>query len=444
MSDTSSSPDRLARSSRMYQRARRVLPDGASRSTVIIQPHPVYVASGAGAWITDVDGNRYLDVNNNYTSIILGHGDPVIGEAVRAQLARGTAFSLPTEAEVVLAELLCDRLASAQRVRFTNSGTEAVMGAIKAARAFTGRAMVAKVEGAYHGGYDHAEISLGAGPDEWGEPTSPASVPYAAGTPASVAAETAVLPFNDADTARAVLERAGPRLAAVLIDTLPSRVGMPTPDPAFLRAVTSAARAVGALVIVDEVITFRLSRGGHQGLLGLEPDLTTLGKIIGGGFPVGAIAGRAEVMEVFESAGGTRARVPSGGTFSANPVTMTAGAACLGQLEDTSFDRLAAVGQQVRAGLRAVFESGGIGWQVTGEGSLFRIHPHSRPVLAYRDARHDEDESAVMSMLQRRLLTNGVYLSSYGMGCVNLATTDDDVEHLLAAVARSLPVRPAR
>ena len=440
MSDKVSERDRLARSSEVHRRALQVLPDGASRSTVITSP-PVYVASGAGAWITDVDGNRYLDVNNTYTSIILGHADPAIAEAVRDQLAKGTAFSLPTEAEVNLAELLCGRLASAERIRFTNSGTEAVMGAIKAARAFTGRTRIAKVEGAYHGGYDHAEVSLGAGPDEWGERTSPASVPYAVGTPASVAAETSVLPFNDADTARSVLERAGPGLAAVLIDTLPSRVGMPSPDPEFLRAVTSTARDVGALVIVDEVITFRLGRGGHQALLGLEPDLTTLGKIIGGGFPVGAIAGRGEVMEVFESAGGSRARVPAGGTFSANPVTMTAGAACLSQLDDASFDRLAAGGEQVRAGLGALFEASGVDWQVTGEGSLFRVHPHRRPVLTYRDARHDQDEAAVMSLLQRRLLSNGVYLSSSGMGCVNLATSDEDVEHLVAAFSDSLPER---
>ena len=437
----STAPDQppRSRSDAVHRRARRVLPDGASRSTVVLRPDPLYVDSGDGSWITDVDGNRYLDVNNNFTSIILGHADPVIKAAVRAQLGKGTAYSFPTEAEVELAELLCSRVPSTERIRFTSSGTEAVMGAVKAARAFTGRPMIAKVEGAYHGTYDHAETSLGAGPENWGDPHAPASVPYATGTPASVTAETAVLPFNDPATTRSVIERCGDRLAAVLIDTLPNRVGMPSPDPEFLRAVTSTARAVGALVIADEVITFRLGPAGHQGVLGWHPDLTALGKIIGGGFPVGAVAGRAEVMEVFASREGARPRVPSGGTFSANPVTMVAGAACMGQLTDASFGRLAAMGDRVRGRLREVFTATGLDWQVTGEASLFRIHPHGRPVRSYRDAHHGPAELAAMLGLQRRLLSRRVHLSSYGMGCLSLATSDEDLDHLVDAVSGSLP-----
>jgi glutamate-1-semialdehyde 2,1-aminomutase len=433
-------PDHASRSAGLHQRARRVLPDGVSRSTVLIRPYPLYVASGRGAWITDVDGRRYLDANGNFTSIILGHADPVVNGAVAAQLARGTAFSLATEAELELAELLCDRVPSFERIRFGNSGTEAVMGAIKAARAFTGRPMIAKVEGAYHGTYDHAETSLGSGPPDWGEPASPASVPYSAGAPESVARETAVLPFNDAAAARSVLDRCGAGLAAVLIDTLPSRVGMPTPDPEFLRAVTSTARAVGALVILDEVISFRLGPGGNQGRLGLEPDLTALGKIIGGGFPVGAVAGRADVMAVFESVDGARPRVPSGGTFSANAVTMVAGTACMAQLTDASFQRLADLGERARAGFRSAFEATAVDWQVTGEGSLFRLHPHARPIRGYRDTHHSPGEAATMAALQHRLLERQVYLSSYGMGCLNLAMTDADVDHLVAAVADALPL----
>lgn len=433
-------PDPDSRSAQLHERARRSIPDGASRGLVVIRPHPIYVRSGLGAWLTDVDGRRYLDANNNFTSIIVGHADPVVNEAVGRQLGLGTAFSLATEAEFELAELLCDRVPSIERIRFANSGTEAVMGAIKAARAFTGRPMIAKVEGAYHGTYDHVETSLGAGPDNWGDENAPASVPYAVGAPPSVPDEVAVLPFNNPAAARSVIDRCGDRLAAALLDTMPSRVGLPEPDPEFLAAVFAAARAVGALVIMDEVITFRLGLAGNQGRLGLEPDLTALAKIIGGGFPVGAIGGRAEVMEVFASIGGQRAAVPAGGTFSANPVTMVAGRAAMGQLSEASFARLDAVGDAVRHGCRQAFAAHGVPWQVTGQGSIFRLHPHDRPIRGYRDSHLDPAEAEAMDRLQKRLLEREVYLPGYGLGCLNLATTDADVAHLVAAVADALPL----
>jgi glutamate-1-semialdehyde 2,1-aminomutase len=432
-------PDPASQSAQLYQRARKVLPDGASRSTVLVRPHPVYVAEGEGAWVTDVDGRRLLDCNNNFTAILLGHANPLINEAVTAQLAKGSAFSLATEAEIELAETLCDRVPSFDRIRFCNSGTEAVMGAIKAARAFTGRPMIAKVEGSYHGTYDHAETSLGPSTEEWGDADAPASIPYAAGAPDSVAAETAILPYNNPAAARSVIDRCGGDLAAVLIDTLPSRVGFPEPDPDFLDAVVSTAEAVGALVILDEVITFRLGIAGNQGRLGLDPDLTALAKIIGGGFPVGAVAGRADVMGVFESPDGeARPAVPSGGTFSANSITMVAGQACLSQLNDSSFVRLAELGTRARLGLERAFADAGVKWQVTGEGSLFRIHPHQRTVLSYRDAAHSPPEAARMAHLQHQLISRGVWYSGYGMGCLSLAMDDADIDHLVAAVADSL------
>lgn len=428
-------PDPDSRSNQLHQRGLRSIPDGISRSLALIRPHPIYVERGDGAWVHDVDGNRYLDANNNFTSIILGHAHPAITEAVTAQLARGTAFAMGTEAEIELAELLCDRVPSIERIRFCNSGTEAVMGAIKAARAFTGRPMVAKIEGAYHGTYDHVETSLGAGPDTWGAADRPSPVLYAAGTPASVGEEVAVLPFNNASAARSIIDRHGERLAAVLIDTLPSRVGLPDIDPDFLAAVFAAARAVGALVIMDEVISFRLGLAGNQGRLDLLPDLTALAKIIGGGFPVGAIGGRADVMGVYAGADGGRAPLPAGGTFSANPVTMVAGTACMTALDGASFDRLDSIGDRIRSGLTDLFTRRGLAWQVTGQGSLFRIHPHARPIRSYRDAHLGDGESRVMDELQKRLLEREVYLPGYGLGCMNLATTDADCEHLIGAVA---------
>ncbi|MFT5531241.1 MAG: glutamate-1-semialdehyde 2,1-aminomutase [Candidatus Poriferisodalaceae bacterium] len=431
-------PDPSSRSAELYARGREVIPDGASRSTVLIRPHPIYVERGEGAWLTDVDGNRYLDCNNNFTSIILGHGDPTTDAAVRDQLSRGTAFSLATEVEIELAELLIGRLSAADQIRFCNSGTEAVMGAIKAARAHTGRPKIVKVEGSYHGTYDHAEASLGSDPSNWGDPNAPKTIVYAEGAPATVAEEVVVIPFNDVETADRIIRQCGDQLAGVLVDLMPSRVGMPEVDPAFIAAFTSAARDVGALVILDEVITFRLGVGGAQEIHGVEPDLTALGKIIGGGYPVGAIAGRAEVMRVFEAVNGARAAVPSGGTYTANPITMTAGLACMQQLDEAAFERLDEIGQAIRTGLDSVFAALGVRWQTTGAGSLFRIHPHDRPVRNYRDAHHTSDEQAVMAALQQRLLEREVYFSSYGMGCMNLATSDGDIAQLLQAVHASI------
>ncbi|MDA3039927.1 MAG: aspartate aminotransferase family protein [Actinomycetota bacterium] len=431
-------PDLDSASAKLHQRGRASIPDGISRGLALIRPHPIYVESGQGAWVTDVDGRRYLDANNNFTSIILGHANPAVTEAVTKQLSKGTAFAMGTEAEIELAELLCERVPSIERVRFCNSGTEAVMGAIKAARAFTGRPMIAKIEGAYHGTYDHAETSLGATPSNWGTEDAPTPVLYADGTPASVADEVAIIPFNNSSAARSIVDRNGERLAAVLIDTMPSRVGLPLIDTEFLRTVFASAHAVGALVIMDEVISFRLGIAGNQGRLEVEPDLTALAKIIGGGFPVGAVGGRADVMEVHAGQVDVRPRLPAGGTFSANPVTMVAGLACMQQLTEASFQRLDEVGQRIRSGLTDAFSRIGVDWQVTGHGSLFRIHPHGRPVRSYREAHLSDDEALAMDFLQKRLLERGVYLPGYGLGCMNLSTSDSDVTHLVDAVADAI------
>lgn len=423
-----------SRSAELFGRAQRSIPGGASRATVLTDPHPIYVAEGQGAWITDIDGRRLLDVNNNFTSIIMGHADPVIDAAVRTQLDRGTAYSLATAVEIELAELLCERVDTIDQIRFCNSGTEAVMGAIKAARAFTGRPMIVKVEGSYHGTYDHAEASLDPDPAEWGADDAPKTVAYAAGTPASLRDEVGIIPFNDAAAAAAVIRGAGERCAAVLLDPMPSRVGMPVIEPAFIDAIVSTAREVGALVILDEVISFRLARGGAQALVGIEPDLTCVAKIMGGGFPVGGVGGRREVMSVFAKQGGERAAVPSGGTFTANPMTMTAGLACMQQLDDAAFARLDEIGDRARDGLQAAFDARGLEWQVMGRGSLFCVHPNRRSIRTYRDARHSSDEAATMMRMHRRLLDRQVFLSTYGMGCWNLAATDDDVDLFVDAV----------
>ena len=282
-----------SRSAELYQRALKVLPGGVSRNTVLRDPHPLYADHALGCYVTDIEGVVRIDFSNNMASLIHGHAHPAMVAAVSEQLSRGTAFTLATEIEVQYAEYLCGRGASFEKVRFVNSGTEAIMGAVKASRAFTGRPKIAKVEGAYHGQYDYAEVSQTSRPEHWGSADQPNSVPVAYGTPASALADVVVIPFNDVERALAILDRNAGELACVLLDLMPHRVGLKPVDADFVAALRKWTQDNGSLLVLDEVITFRCAYGGAQTWYDLRPDLTALGKAIGGGFPVGAIAGRA-------------------------------------------------------------------------------------------------------------------------------------------------------
>jgi glutamate-1-semialdehyde 2,1-aminomutase len=433
-------PDSHSRSVSLAERARKVLPDGGSRTTIVLRPQPIYVARGEGARVIDVDGNSLLDFNNNYTSLIHGHAHPATVQAVAQQAARGTAFSFATEVEIELAETICQRCESFERIRFSNSGTEAVMTAIKAARASTGRPRIAKCEGAYHGSYDYAEVSLDPGP-AGRNAAEPGAWRYAEGTPQAVLDDVVVIRFNDVEGSRRILEQNAETLAAVLIDPLSSRVGMVPPSPAFLAMLRAFCDRHGVLLVFDEVISFRVGHGGYQQVLGVSPDLTALGKIIGGGLPVGALAGRAEHMSVFEERGG-RARLPHGGTFNANPLTMAAGLATLREWTAGAVDRLNALGERARAAMREAIAASGRPGQVLGTGSLFRIYLHERPIHGHRDSVADEHERALMAQFHRALVNEGIFIATYGLGCLSTAMRQDDVDRLAQAVLtarRALP-----
>ncbi|HEY8449744.1 MAG TPA: aspartate aminotransferase family protein [Bacillota bacterium] len=429
-------PDPNSRSAQLFRRAQRVLPGGNTRTTVLMDPYPLYAQEGHGCWVTDVDGVRRLDFINNYTSLIHGHAHPEIVRAVQRQVERGSAFALPTESEIELAEALSARVKTFERIRFTNSGTEAVMMAIKAARAYTGRSKIAKCEGCYHGAYDYVEVSLTSTPANWGEP-DPQPTPYADGTPATVLGEVVVLPFNDAIVAERLLRRHGHELAAVIVDPMPNRAGLMPADPEFLATLRRLTREIGAVLILDEVITFRLGPGGAQGEFGVEPDLTTLGKIIGGGFPVGAVAGRAEVMRVFEPSSG-RIPLPHGGTFNANPVTMAAGLAAMRLWTPDAIERLNHLGDLARRELTAVFQEAGVPGQVSGRGSLLRLHMTDRPLRDYRSAYPDEVARRRLEALFRHLLNDGILLSPTGLMALSTPMGEAEIEQLVAAVRRGL------
>jgi glutamate-1-semialdehyde 2,1-aminomutase len=396
-------------------------------------PRPIYAADGEGCWLTDVDGERRLDLLNNYTSLIHGHAHPAVTEAATRRLARGVSFALPTPEEIDLAALLAERVPSVEQVRFTNSGSEAVMVAIKAARAFTGRHRIAKFEGAYHGSYDWAEVSLGSSPGEWGPLEAPVSLPYSKGTPPSVLEEVVVLPFNHARLAAARIEREAHGLAAVILDPVPNRVGLMPARAEFLNAMREVTAAHGILLIFDEVISFRVGYRGAQGVFDVRPDLTTFGKIIGGGFPVGAVGGGADVMAVFDPRGGKPA-VPHGGTFNANPVTMAAGLAAMRLMDEGAYARLDEMGETLRGGFRACLERAGVPGAITGVGSLFRIHPTERAFVDYRSAVADDAEKKRLDRLHRALLDHGVLISPTGLGCLSTVVTEAEVEYFLEIV----------
>lgn len=431
-------PDADTTSFAWSERARKVFAGGSTRLQVWIDPYPIYLAEGEGAYVRDVDGNRYFDLTNNFASLIHGHAHPEIVRAVGERVARGTCFTLPTPADVELAELLLERLPRMERIRFLNSGTEAVMMAIRAARAYSGRPLIAKVEGAYHGMYDHAEISLDSSPETWGQ--TPNAVPFSHGTPEGVLADTLILPFNDVEAAEALLRQHGDRLAGVLLDPVPATCGMIPATPEFAGMLRRVCDEFGAALIYDEVVSFRYGHRGAQGRFGGEPDLTTLAKIIGGGFPVGAVAGRAEVMAVFDQSEG-KPRAPASGTFSANPVSMTAGRVSMELLDAAAFDRLEALGDHARRRIAETIEAAGWDGQVTGVGSNFIIHPHRRPITDYRTAWRAPAERAKAAALQRGLLRRGVFLAGTGAGFISTVTTEADLDMFadaLAAVLREI------
>ncbi|WP_271623594.1 aspartate aminotransferase family protein [Bradyrhizobium sp. CCBAU 11430] len=322
------------RSREAFARAQRVFPDGTTRVPIDRDPIPRYVDRGEGAYVFDVDGRRFLDLNGNFATLIHGHSfEPVIA-AVTSQLRSGTCLANPTLSEIDLAELICVRAVEA--LRFVNTRTEAVMIAIKAARAFSSRSAIAKIEGAYHGSYDRAEINLASGPKNWGPTDMPATTSSYRGAPVSVLDEVIPLRFNQPSVAEQFIEANASKLGAILIDMMPGRAGYITPTPEFLGAIQRVARKHDILIIADDVLNFRLGYEGSAARYGLAADIFTFGKIIGGDLPIGAIGGRRDVMSVFEASKG-RPAVPHGGAFSANPLSMCAGPASMKALDHAPF-----------------------------------------------------------------------------------------------------------
>ncbi len=426
-----------SQSALLFERAKRVMPGGNSRHTVFTAPHPIYAVRGEGAYLWDADGHRYLDMISNYSAAIHGHCYPPVVDALYAQAKQLGAVGLPTESEIVLAELLQKRVPSLERLRFVNSGTEAVMYAIRGARAFTGRSVIAKIEGAYHGGYDVAEASLAPQPEAWGDASAPNTVPMARGTPASLAGDVAILPMHDLEAAVKRIYGLGDRLAAIVIDPLMSRLAYAPFQKGYVSALAEAARKVGALLILDEVYCFRVGFHGAQGELGLKPDLTTLGKIIGGGIPIGAFGGRADVMAVWDPLGPPLAH--HGGTFNANPLAMAAGLAAMEHLTPEVFAHLARLGDHMRSGIHSIFSDLKMQGCVLGGASLVGIIPHAVPYRSYRGMLEDtKGHEFTAKDLTRALKNRGLLISDRGVFVLSSVMTMADIDFALEMIRQSL------
>ena len=423
-------------SARLAERARRVMPGGDTRTVAFHPPYPITVASAEGCRMTDVDGNVYVDMISNYTSLIHGHAHPAIVRAVTEQLPKGTSYATSLEAQTRLAEILTGRVATLDKVRFTNSGTEATMNAVRAARAFTGRDLLVKMEGGYHGSYDDFEVSVHPDLALAGPADSPVGVMDTRGVPKSTLHDVMVTPLNDVEALRRTLARSGDLTAAVIVEPVMGAAGVIPAEAAFLREVQRLCREHGALFVADEVMSFRLHEGGYQAVLGVEPDLTTFAKIVGGGFPVGAFGGRDDVMAMFDPS--QPRSVSQSGTFNGNAVTMVAGIAAMELLTAAEIGRINALGDRLREGLAVTLTDAGLPAVGTGYGSMVGIHLVDGPVRNYRDSA--AGDPALKRQLHTAMLLEGLFAAPRLMFCTSTpmddAVIDDVIERFGRAVAR--------
>jgi len=420
------------RSAELFARAQQLMPGGVSspvRAYQAVGGDPPIISFGSGARLVDVDGNDYIDYVCAYGPLILGHAHPGVAEVIAAGATRGTAYGATTELEIELASAIEEAIPSIDLVRFVNSGTEAAMSALRLARAFTGRTKVVKFDGGYHGHADGLLVQAGSGQATLGLPDSP-------GVPPSFAAETLSARYNDAAGVEALFERFGGEIAAVIVEPIAGNMGVVPPAPGFLERLRALTAQDGALLVFDEVITgFRLHYGGAQTLLGIEPDLTCLGKIIGGGLPVGAYGGRREIMEMVAPLG----PVYQAGTLSGNPLAMAAGIVTLRALREEGFyERLEIRSLYLEDGLRRAAEEAEVPVRISRAGSLLTMFFASDAVVDFESAKRSDTER--FGAYFRSMIGNGVFLapSQFEAMFVSAAHSDDDIEATIEAAEAAL------
>lgn len=410
---------RTPESARLAERARAVLPGGDTRSVTYHRPYPSFYTEASGATITTADGDELVDFLNNYTQSVLGHAPEPVVEAACDRFGRGNDVAAPTEDVIELAERLVDRVPSIEQVRFGNSGTEATMNAIRAAIAWTGQDRVLKVRGGYHGTHDTVEVAVG---DEG----------VADGIPSTVDRRVDAVRFNDVEALKAQFERSGDEYACFILEPIAGVAGMIPATTEYLEAARDLADENDTLLIFDEVMSFRLSRGGAQERYGVVPDLTALGKCIGGGLPIGGFGGREDVMAQFHPETGT---LKHSGTFNGNPATMAAGAALLDRLDADRIETLNERGDRLRDRLEDVADSIDVPVRVTGDGSLFQIHFTDDPVLDHGSSTAGEPPSDELFI---RMRNGGILIAPRGMANLSTAMDDGDLDAFVDAFSTSL------
>jgi glutamate-1-semialdehyde 2,1-aminomutase len=424
---------RTPNSRALYERAKRFLPEGVSYAIRYFEPYPFYVARAKGSKLYDVDENEYVDFWLGHTALILGHAHPAVIQAVKKQLENGTHYGTCHELEIKLAEQVAKMVPSAEMIRFTNSGTEANMYAARLARAFTGRSKIAKFEGGWHGGYDALHVGV----------KYPFDVPESAGLTDGATRDTIVLPFNDLEGVRDKLK--GEQVAAIVVEPVLGAGGGVPAEQGFLKGLREFCEEKKILLIFDEVITgFRLAPGGGQQHYTVKPDLTVLGKIVGGGFPIGALCGRTEIMERLDTLIYKRPQCSfHGGTFTANPITMIAGTTTLELLEDGKLiSKLNKTGQKIREKMQDIFGRHGIDVQITGVSSIFNTHFTKEPIKdAYGVFKADRKKLIDYDLV---LISNGIFFLPTHTGVISTAHSEADLERLYAETEKYAKSHGAR
>jgi glutamate-1-semialdehyde 2,1-aminomutase len=417
-----------ARSADLFARAQELLPGGVNspvRAFRAVGGSPVFFERASGATLTGVDGTEYLDYVGSWGPMILGHAHPEVVAAVQATMAKSPSFGAPSPLEVEIAELVTQLVPSIEMLRMTSSGTEAVMGALRAARGFTGRDLVVKFEGCYHGGADYLLVQAGSGLATFGVPTS-------AGVPAAIGATTLVLPFNDLAAAEQLFAARGAEIAALILEPVVGNMGLVPPAPGFLEGLRALTERHGALLVFDEVMTgFRLARGGAQERYGVRPDLTCLGKIVGGGLPVGVYGGRREIMQKIAPLG----PVYQAGTLSGNPLACAAGLATLQRLTPALYEQLEARSAALEAGLKQV--AGDRPVCVQRVGSMITVFFCAGPVRGWEDA--DRADRKAFGRWHQALLSEGIYWppAQFEAAFVSAAHTEADLARTITAAAKA-------
>ncbi len=422
-------------SAALHEKATRFMPGGDTRNSIYWDPFPVYLTDGKGTTLTDADGNKRTDFVNNMTTLILGHRPEEVTSALNAQIEHGVSFPAPNPSVVRWAELMCERVPSLDKVRFVNTGTEATLNAIRAARAFTGKQKLVKCEGAYHGNHDAIQISVAPPLDKAGDADSPEAVKAFPGISETAANDIFIAPFNDIIAVEKIIREHADELAAVIVEPVNGQCGMVPGKPEFLEGLRRVTDELGIVLIFDEVIAFRIAYGGAQDYYGVTPDLTCFGKVVGGGMPVGAFGGRDDIMAMWDPSNGG-ATVQHAGTFNGNPMTAAAGIATLEALTPEKYEYLETLGDSLRTKLRALFAELEVPMGVTGVASLFALQFTSTEVIDYRT--FATNDKTMLETMFIGLLNEGFLMSNRCAGNVSTVHTEDDVDAFVTAVRNVL------